>query len=1552
ASQADRELLEVLTTEKVLPEEISAIDEIELLRSRIVHQEEERPTRQEELDIIHRSAPKDDLYSTVTIERELVGHPEVQVPFVQEETVITEEPVQPTIVLPQALREPLAIITSDKFTPELISAITDQQVIRTSEVEILTRPDEPVDIVHRVTPKDDAFATKELLVPTPSLPGAVEEETIILEETIHQRRPAPAVDTFDTETAPTRVTGDLVPAISSTPASQADRELLEVLTTEKVFPDMRHRFTPKDDILITILSHTAFSDQTSASFEQVFVDEVLGLHAGMESTVIEPKADESTGTLWGTTKISDPIHRSTPKDDHFTTEHAIRRSDTQIISNVQMENRTTPRTFDDSVTALINLSELETADFGTSWRERNRESEKSQEKTCVDRTEFSASSDDHIERDFETGSYRLLIREKFDVFSRGSSARFSAEFIPAEFDTGRTNQQAHRSTIMPTDSEEIANFTALDIRRPSNRAEDSVLSDDQRFTELSSLLSTGREELLGVFGEQTGQERRGVEWYTEDLPSENAQPRSFERIRHRSTPKDDTFIRSVTNLPRSPLYPSVGFHQSYMDDNHPEQSMRSLPLERIARAEQFEAIAGLPRQRVDFIHADVRGNFIPVEAEEVARTVIEREKIPGLIHRASSKDEYVLTRQEASTSTLISSSDYTLSEQPALVRPAGVIPRIATRESFEIIAKDQAPSISVEFIPAVLPAEPVQETPRATLMTLELDDAAEIQTSSIFRPSNRDENVSPSGDLRVLGAAFLPTQPGRDGDNLWNNSQSWTTQIKTEDVLSENAEARSYNRIRHRCSPKDDIYTTETFVIPTEAAERLRRDPSVFQTLRSETPIFTLPAGNQTYHLPAGRSTTSGAPGESSLSGEMWRRTEFGDNVTSREASALPFLHRVGPRDDWFQLETAGQPRRESHSIDVTRRASTAAPSATESSHTNYVRRESRAVAEIVIQDFSSTPAPHKILHRVGPKDFNFETYYAVVSKEDADRLLGTTTPIPASSVLAEFKLSDILTGSDAQSTTSSSRFADLNLPPASPVPQHRATKFLAVEEDEAEVVAADVGKDGGPVTPRVLSRAPSRSSMSSPPPSRISLVAQSSLTERTVSYSQVSEYLESQTTTINRWLTTTSQSFEHGPEAEEVQTIISRSYSPATVLQLEPSVSSCGEENTPAKAVTGVQRAVVQVEVAEEAICFIVERPAEFAHGRRASPPLEMPAQLSAAVELKSTETRTTTRTTTSTTYEEHSCLVAYRYLYDITMSKLRSLSLLVVNPECQHIDPDILERERERFASLLDRLIRTNTELGRLDNLYRAILAMEPDLDMDALEAEHNHLNVLYMELLAYIRIILRRQKYLSRLLDSYQKEKMEFKMHLLDTLTYLRTTDNVSEEEQHERLAFMVTEAAKLKYTTYQIMVRSTPDFCDKLESEVLESMLILRAEIASQASMENESMIEQIMRGREVRYVTEETTVTTYEEGQTEEEAEENSRTITTRRQITVAPVQTHRGRTIMRAVHRALPMQTLTLVLIGFASLIPMANDDYACLFENYFASSFNPMLSFQGTPPF
>jgi hypothetical protein len=94
------------------------------------------------------------------------------------------------------------------------------------------------------------------------------------------------------------------------------------------------------------------------------------------------------------------------------------------------------------------------------------------------------------------------------------------------------------------------------------------------------------------------------------------------------------------------------------------------------------------------------------------------------------------------------------------------------------------------------------------------------------------------------------------------------------------------------------------------------------------------------------------------------------------------------------------------------------------------------------------------------------------------------------------------------------------------------------------------------------------------------------------------------------------------------------------------------------------------------------------------------------------------------------------------------------------------------------LDRLIRTNAELGRLDDLFRAIIASEPNTDIRHLEAEHGRLNVLYMQLLSYIRVILRRQKYLHKLLEKYQKERMEFKMHLLDQMTYLRTNDTLSD------------------------------------------------------------------------------------------------------------------------------------------------------------------------------
>ena len=101
--QADRELLELLTTNETLPEELSSLDEIELLRSSIAHDEQQH-TRQEELEIIHRSAPKDELYSTITVHQELVGQPEVSVPSVQEEvTIITGKLILSTFIINSSL---------------------------------------------------------------------------------------------------------------------------------------------------------------------------------------------------------------------------------------------------------------------------------------------------------------------------------------------------------------------------------------------------------------------------------------------------------------------------------------------------------------------------------------------------------------------------------------------------------------------------------------------------------------------------------------------------------------------------------------------------------------------------------------------------------------------------------------------------------------------------------------------------------------------------------------------------------------------------------------------------------------------------------------------------------------------------------------------------------------------------------------------------------------------------------------------------------------------------------------------------------------------------------------------------------------------------------------------------------------------------------------------------------------------------------------------------------------------------------------------------------
>ena len=96
----------------------------------------------------------------------------------------------------------------------------------------------------------------------------------------------------------------------------------------------------------------------------------------------------------------------------------------------------------------------------------------------------------------------------------------------------------------------------------------------------------------------------------------------------------------------------------------------------------------------------------------------------------------------------------------------------------------------------------------------------------------------------------------------------------------------------------------------------------------------------------------------------------------------------------------------------------------------------------------------------------------------------------------------------------------------------------------------------------------------------------------------------------------------------------------------------------------------------------------------------------------------------------------------------------------------------------ALLDALVRVNKDLDRLDDLYRAMIIVEPDANVWETESRQRELNQLYMDLLGHLKCILRRIKHLENLLDEYRRQRLHFKVHLLEELTYFRTHDNMTE------------------------------------------------------------------------------------------------------------------------------------------------------------------------------
>ena len=60
----------------------------------------------------------------------------------------------------------------------------------------------------------------------------------------------------------------------------------------------------------------------------------------------------------------------------------------------------------------------------------------------------------------------------------------------------------------------------------------------------------------------------------------------------------------------------------------------------------------------------------------------------------------------------------------------------------------------------------------------------------------------------------------------------------------------------------------------------------------------------------------------------------------------------------------------------------------------------------------------------------------------------------------------------------------------------------------------------------------------------------------------------------------------------------------------------------------------------------------------------------------------------------------------------------------------------------------------------------------------------------------------------------------------------------------------------------------------------------------------------------------------------------------------------RSRSVVQSVRQSIPVQALALILLGFASLIPMTEDEFGCLVSNNLGSTIlQPSLTFMGNAP-